>query len=279
MKTRLLIIIIMLLGMQGMAQQTTFLTGSKSRLEPLRLGIATKKTTNLIFPFSIKSVDRGSAEVLVQKAKGVENVLQLKAAKDSFAETNLTIITSDGSMYSFLLSYSEQPTSLNLELSGKPMGYEPLAIFAAAKDNQEKILTGAEYLSGKHATMPGPSAGNSDMRIGLLGMYIREGILYFQLEVANNGNIPYDLDQLRFYIVDQKRSKRTASQELEQIPVFIHGNTTVVHSRSKHRIVIALEKFTIPDKKQLVVQMTEKNGGRNLSFKIGNRQIRGSKPF
>ncbi|RWU08126.1 conjugative transposon protein TraN [Pedobacter chitinilyticus] len=278
-KTLLIAIALVMTAIQGWAQQATFQTDSKSRLEPLPLGISLQKTTNLIFPFAIRSVDRGSSEVLVQKAKGVENVLQLKAAKDSFQQTNLSVITADGSLYSFMLNFSAQPTSLNLQLADKPMGYEPLAIFAAAKDNQEKILTASEFVSVKNRSLSGPSSSRSGIQLQLLGMFIREGVLYFQLQLANNSKIPYDIDQLRFFIIDQKKSKRTASQELEQSPLHIHGNTTVVHTASKQVIVVALEKFTIPDKKNLVIQLNEKNGGRHLQLKVANRHLERSISF
>ena len=52
---------------------------SQFSIEPYSLQIGINKTTNLIFPYEIKSVDRGSRDVLVQKAKGIENVLQVKA--------------------------------------------------------------------------------------------------------------------------------------------------------------------------------------------------------
>ncbi len=38
-------------------------------------------------------------------------------------------------------------------------------------------------------------------------------------------------------------------------------------------IVVALPKFTIPDAKYLAIQIMEKNGGRNLKLKIGNKKI------
>jgi hypothetical protein len=52
-------------------------------IEPYKLNIGYSKTTNIIFPHAIISVDRGSKDVLAQKAKGVENILQVKAARDS----------------------------------------------------------------------------------------------------------------------------------------------------------------------------------------------------
>ncbi len=254
-------------------QQRTHLTDSKSRIEPMKLAISYYKTTNLIFPFAIKSVDRGSAEILVQKAKGVENVLQVKAARDTFKETNLTIITADGALYSFLLYYALQPTSINIELTDKSLNYEPLAIFASAKDNQEKIQTVSEFISEKKNSINGPEARKNGVSIALVGLYVRENILYFQLFLSNGSNIGFDVDQLRFYIIDKKKNKRTASQQLEQLPIHVHGNKTTINDQSEQVIVAALEKFTIPEKKDLIIQLHEKNGGRNLSIKVSNKHI------
>lgn len=268
-----------LFTLQSKAQLTTFQTGSKSKIEPLQLAISYQKTTSLIFPYAIKSVDRGSSEVLVQKAKGVENVLQLKAGVDSFKQTNLTIITADGSLYSFLLHYSSEPTTLNLELADKPMGYEPIAIFTSSQDNQQKILTASEYVSVKKSTLRKPRDSKFNVSIKLSGVYIKDNILYYQLEMQNNSNISYDIAQLRFFIRDKKKTKRTASQELEQKPVLIHGNATVIHEQSKQNLVVALEKFTIPDKKELVIQLMEKKGGRHLQLKLSNKIIVGASQF
>lgn len=81
------------------------------------LTISQAKTTNIIFPQAIISVDRGSRYILAQKAKGVENILQVKAARDSFPETNLSVITADGRLNSFVVNYSSQPPALNLSIA------------------------------------------------------------------------------------------------------------------------------------------------------------------
>src|SRR5687768_14524787 len=76
-------------------------------IENIDLAISFNKTTSLVFPYSIRSVDRGSRDVLAQKAKGVENVLQVKAGRKGFAETNLTVITADGTLHQFTVTYSD----------------------------------------------------------------------------------------------------------------------------------------------------------------------------
>jgi hypothetical protein len=216
------------------------------------LSIGTNKVTSLVFPLMIKSVDRGSKDILAQKVRGVENILEVKAAKENFSETNMTVITADGKLYSFLVHYSANP-SLNIKIENKPSIFEKIAA-------QKKFIRGIR--DRKY-----------DMRLQLKGIYIDNDILYYQLELQNYSNLSYDIELLRFFIKDQKQSKRTASQELEQTPLYVYGNTGSVPGQSKIIMVVALPKFTIPDKKLMVVQLMEKNGGRNLSLKINNNKL------
>jgi hypothetical protein len=200
----------------------------------------------------IKSVDRGSKDVLVQRVRGVENVLEVKAAKENFSETNMTVITADGKLYSFLVHYATDP-SLKIQIDNKPSIFEKIA--------------------GQKKSMRGLRDAKYEMLLRLKGIFIENGILYYQLELKNYSNIPYVIELLRFFIKDKKQAKRTASQELEQTPLYVYGNTGTVPGQSKIIIVVALPVFTIPDQKLLYIQLMENNGGRNLSLEIKNRDI------
>src|SRR3970282_2453378 len=74
-----------------------------SEVTPDSLKIGYSKTTNIVFPYAIKSVDRGSEDVLVQKGKGFENILQITAEKQEFVPTNLTGLHDDGKVFLFRL--------------------------------------------------------------------------------------------------------------------------------------------------------------------------------
>src|SRR4051812_44613081 len=89
-----------------------------SFINPYPLQITYNKTTNLVFPYSIRSVDRGSSDLLVQRAKYADTILQLKAGRDGFKETNLSVVTSDGKLYSFLVQYAPSPATLNYLFHG-----------------------------------------------------------------------------------------------------------------------------------------------------------------
>jgi conjugative transposon TraN protein len=245
-------------------------------IEPYHLGITYFKTSNLIFPYAIVSVDRGSKDVLVQQAKGVENILHLKAGKEDFEETNLTVITADGHLYSYILHYTDSPSPLNIQFTSQKL-QDPEALFSAGFTNEAELKADAERIVGKIRTVRGIKDKKHGIQLTLNGLYIRDNIMCFQIKLENSSNITYDIGQLRFFISDQKKSKRTASQELEVKPLYVHHDTTTVVGQNDHTFVFALPKFTISDKKHLIIQVMEKSGGRHLELKVNNRAIVRSK--
>jgi conjugative transposon TraN protein len=257
--------------------QNTLSTEKASVIEPYHLEITLHKTTNLVFPYAIKSVDKGSKDVLVQKANGVDNILQVKAGKKSFEETNLTVITADDKLYSYILNYTNNPTVLNIRFAS--IVEEQTNVFSSsAHVNEAKIQEDVKNVveANKNIKVKDKKFG---IKTQLDGLYINNGVMYYRLNLQNRSNINYNIEQLRFFIRDQKRSKRTAIQELEVVPLYIHGNTSVIKGHSEHVFVFAVSKFTIPDKKYLAIQLMEKNGGRNLQLKISNRKIVQAKPL
>src|SRR6185436_8256523 len=73
------------------------------------LNITTQKTTSLIFPSAVTHADIGSVDMLVQKVEQANNILLVKAGKKNFEQTNLSVITADGTVYSFIVNYESSP--------------------------------------------------------------------------------------------------------------------------------------------------------------------------
>lgn len=241
-----------------------------SSIEPYQVAISYSKTTNIIFPYAIISVDRGSKDVLAQKAKGVENILQIKAAKEGFTETNLTVVTADGKLNSFLVDYADQPTILNLLLNGsQPKN----TIFSPENINQVIVERCAKIAFVSKKKVRGIKDKYFGIRFRMNGLFIRDNVMYMRINIENQSNINYDIEQLRFFVRDQKKAKRTATQEIEISPVFIYKNTDKIEWQTANTIVFALPKFTIPDKKYLAIQLMEKDGGRHLELHLKNKTI------
>lgn len=241
-------------------------------IEPYYLTIAFSKTTNLVFPYAIKSVDRGSNDVLAQKAGAVENILQIKAAVENFKETNLTVITTEGKLYSFMLNFEEHPMVLNLVFENTD-SVTPLSSILSDSPNESEIENYANVVAHEKKTISGIKDKKHGIKFSLDGLFIHDDVMYYHIKIENRSNINYDIDQLRFFIRDRKRAKRTATQEIEINPLHINNVVPRIKGQSEHYIVYALPKFTIPDKKYLTVQLMEQNGGRHLELKIHNKTL------
>ncbi len=218
-------------------------------------------------------MDRGSRDVLIQKAEGVENVLQLKAASHLFKETNLTVITGEGALYSFLVNYTEDPGQLNLKIADMNVPFIPVAVFSEKHDNDAAIQDMASRVALRKGEGKITGSNGNGISMELDGVFINADNLYFRLQLDNETLLNYDVDQLRFYIRDKKKAKRTATQEIEINPIYISGNSQVIYGNSSQVLVAVIEKFTIPDKKEMVVELFEKNGGRNLLLKLKNKKL------
>jgi conjugative transposon TraN protein len=202
-------------------------------------------------------VDRGTKDILVQPVREAANILLVKAASKEFPGTNLSVITTDGSVYSIAVAYGEPSTW----------------IYRFPVQLKTSLSTYANSILDNPRTMTGVKDASGDMIARLIGIYIREDVIYYQLDLQNESQIDYDINFLRFYVRDKKRAKRTAVQEAEITPLYTAGNASGVKAGTHNRIVVALNKFTIPDAKYLAIEIGEKNGGRNLLLKVNNRKI------
>jgi hypothetical protein len=226
--------------------------------QPASLCISKDKTTSLIFPFAIRHVDRGTKDVLVQPVKESDNILLVKAATENFPETNLSVVTDDGSVYSFIVNFDNKP---------------PVWVYHLPTTKRETFQTYANGILDNSRTIHGIGDHSWDMKALVNGIYIKDNVIYYQLRLINESPIDYDIDLLRFYIRDKKKGKRTAAQENELKPLYVAGNTSQVRGNYQNTIVVALEKFTVPDAKYLAIQIMERNGGRHLLMKVNNKKI------
>ena len=236
------------------------------------LFIGYSKTTTIVFPYTIKTVDRGSQDVLVQKAKGLENVLHIKAAQQGFIPTNITVITADSKLYSFVVTYDDESPQLNLSLHATK-SESPEMYFTAEGANEETVEKYSKVAFYNGNKISGAKKKKNEIKFQLNGIFIRDDVLYYRTRVLNGSKINYDIDQLRFFIRDSKKVKRTASQELEIVPIMSYNKPTAIKGESENTAVFALPKFTIPDKKHLVIQLIEKNGGRHLELRLKNKKL------
>jgi len=107
----------------------------------------------------------------------------------------------------------------------------------------------------------------------LKGIYSHNNLLYLHTQIKNSTNVPFDIDFVRMKVVDKKVTKRTAIQETVIYPLRAYNFMTTVGANQTERTVFALDKITIPADKLLIIEVFEKNGGRNQTFTIENADL------
>jgi|SRR6185437_625946 len=237
------------------------------------LFLTTNKTTVVVSHFKIKSVDRGSRDVLAQKVPGTDTILEVKAARADFPETNLTILTGDGAIHMFLVRYIASPTTLKYLIAGQPERPESAAVDDGVGLTEEGFGNLADSVLKRPSLHCGKAASSCGAKAIVSGIYIHGEALFFGIRVKNRSNIGYNIGQMNFYIRDKEQTKRTASQVLTMSPLFVRGEHEIVNGKSAIRFVVSFQKFTIPDEKVLFIIIKEKNGGRLLRLRITNKEL------
>ena len=243
-------------------------------IPPHGLEVTYDKTVHILFPAAVRYVDLGSPNLIAGKADGAENVIRVKATVKNFRnETNMSVITEDGSFYTFNVKYADEPlhdgSAVNRpnnaqEIYLKELGSEsPMLVHLIMKSVHRENRRIVKHIGCKRF----------GIQYVLKGIYVHNDLLYLHTEIKNSSNVPFDVDYISFKVVDKKVAKRTAIQEQVLFPVRAFNYAVRVAGKQAERTVFCLPKFTIPDDKQLVVELCEKNGGRHQSFIVENEDL------
>lgn len=232
----------------------------------------------------MKYVDLGSFDIIADKATGVENVVRIKAAVKGFeGETNFSVITADGCFYSFNVVYKDEPAQLSIEMEdwlrdNPEGGFAGDRMFVKLKElggETPLVVNRIMYTLYKKNKRDIRHIGCKKYGIQTLlkGIYINNDLLYLHTSLRNTSDISFDIDHIRFKVVDKKVAKRTAMQENIIEPVRTYNRLTTVDGKATVRNIFVLPKLTLPDDKLLVVEIYEKDGARHQSFRIENTDL------
>ena len=265
---------------EGLTKKITY----DKMIAPYGLEVTFDKTVHIIFPASIKYIDLGSANIIAGKADGAENVIRVKAAIRNFkVETNFSVITEEGSFYTFNVKYANETLLMSVEMTdfihdGDTITYpnNALGVYLKGLGNESPMMVHLilkSIYTNNRREIKHIGSLSFGIQYLLKGIYTHNGLLYFHTQIKNSSNVPFDLDFITFKIVDKKVMKRTAIQETVIYPIRAFNYVTRIAGKSSECTVFAMDKFTIPDEKQLVVELNEKNGGRHQRFVIQNSDI------
>lgn len=238
---------------------------------PHTLPVGLDKQMYLIFPGKIIYEDHGSQDITVEKAEGVDNILAVKANTTFDKESNISVATDAGKFYTFSLRYAPNPEVFSFVIDKEEQ--QKVAILDEGElpsDEKKRIYEG---LKKRLPLNLGLDEQISGMDFRIKNIFIHNNILLFRISMMNRTEINYTIDFMRWYIQDAKKSKKTAIQQLEQNILFTFDLPEEIPAHTEKTFTVAVNKLTIPDKKRLVIEIQEKNGGRHFFFKLKNKHI------
>jgi len=258
-------------------ENSTFVLG---RIEPYQIKVTYDKTSHLIFPSGIRYVDLGSEYLIAGKAQEAENVLRVKASvKDFEPQTNFSVITNDGHFYSFDVFYSPDPVTLSYNVQKMQKVVEKAGtenvLFEELGNNSPSLtdlLMLTIYKNDKRIVKRIKSK-SFGIEFSLKGIYILGGKYYFHTQLANNTNVPFQIDFINFKVVDKKKAKRTVLEQRTITPLRIYRPLNEIIGQASDQNVFLLDQFTLADDKVLLIEIFEKNGGRYQTLKIKNSDL------
>lgn len=250
-------------------------------IPPYGLEVTYDKTVHIIFPSSIKYVDLGSNNIIAGKAGATENVIRVKAAVRNFeTETNMAVITDEGSYYTFNIKYAEEPEKLNVEMrdflhdgvaTNRPNNAQEIYLKELGNESPRLVyLINKSIYKNDKRLIKHIGSKRFGIQYLLKGIYVHNGLLYLHTQIKNSTNVPFDIDFIRMKVIDKKMAKRTAIQEQVIYPLRAYNYISQIAGNKQEQTVFTIDKITIPNDKLLLIELFEKNGGRNQSFIIEN---------
>jgi conjugative transposon TraN protein len=250
------------------------------KIDSYHMDVTYDKTSHLIFPAAIRYVDLGSEYLIAGKAEKAENVLRIKASVKEFEpETNFSVITDDGRFYCFNVHYNSSPEVLSYDLLTMKKAAEKAhgndVLFEELGNNSPSLanlILETIYKNDKRI-IKHIKTKSFGIKFILKGIYIYNDKYYFHTELLNLSNVPFQIDFVNFKVMDKKFAKRTVVQERSIIPLRTYKPLSEIGGKTTEHNVFLLDQFTISDDKVLLIEIFEKNGGRQQTLQVKNSDL------
>lgn len=258
-------------------EKTTLVIGDDKTIIPQRLQINTKNDIHLLFPAQVKYIDYGSDAIIASPTQDLQNIVRISAPEPFDFSTNVTVCTEKGEFYTFDIIYDEAEENFTYYIGNQMPDTPALLKKEDLTDYTKQEI--AEKLNQKGRTIYTLGIKKNKISFSIHNVFIRGDKLLLRIEIANVSNVKYDIDYIKFYIVDKKKNRRTASQEIEVIPLFIENEPSIIDGQSTAIFSVCFEKFTIPDNKYFTIEVNERNGGRHINYRLSNTDIINAEAF
>lgn len=90
-------------------------TKAQNNIRPINLQLNDMKYLFIKFPAEVNYADMGSQDLMANKC--LDRIIKLKATVPHFEKTNLSVVTTDGKYYSFIVEYNSKPSYIAVDMA------------------------------------------------------------------------------------------------------------------------------------------------------------------
>jgi hypothetical protein len=244
----------------------------------------------LFFPSPIQQGITGSENFVFTYNREKEQHFGLLQATPG-KESNLLVFSDSGAIFSYIVKYSEDLKKLNYFIAETSSignvfpvseGFEDLNIDQGLKEDSEKSLSFSNenyfrkfcsYLIEKKQRIGRIKKRKNDIILKVENIVFDKKHLFFVLEIQNRSTIDYEVNFLELSVQTRKNGKRKSMQKLVQNPTLKYQMPGTIKEGQSARFIYVMPKFSIADDKEVVLDLSEKNGERDLKLKVKQRFI------
>lgn len=220
--------------------------------------------TTMFFPEDIIYCKQGNEALF-----GVEyynNKLKVYTNTDSFSQSNLFVVDKDLNTYEITLNEGLASSyTYNFDNGRKYTAHIDV--------NSVEMTNHISRIRIKKRNIFSVGVIKNKFEMSMANLYVHKDFMFFAFDIKNFSNIDYDIDFIKCFQRDMKKSKNTIQQELEITPVYQRDFTRKISGNTTNRFILVFNKFTIPDDKIFEIEMFEKGGGRHMTLTILNEYI------
>jgi hypothetical protein len=268
------------------------ITFSQTRIDTI--DVPFDKTAKLIFPDSITFDDIGTS--IFKSSKTSNRYLIYSEINKPGYESSLYIELPSGHYYEFVLRYNNNPkqtvypfsiedaTGINpnkakvksinsIPQKTETKKEEPKQVEVASK--KDSVFTSvSEVIMNKADSYSGIGENKHKTIFWLNNIYVKEDKIYIKISAQNQSSYAYDISKIRFAVGNKESvSKKSTVSDLAIEPLFCNQKNMMIDENGSKSFVYVFDKFTIGNKKFLHVEMWEKSGERDMSFKISSKNL------
>ncbi|MDT7828377.1 DUF4138 domain-containing protein [Pricia sp. S334] len=198
--------------------------------------------------------------------------------------SNLLVITETGDIYSYRLAYRKVLDTLSYFVKDVDrIGNEFPPRVHARVDSVSKTVGSESYDSGGDSLryrmkyFENFSFFQLEQNNGSLKRKRKKGVVlrlrdliydrnevYALIEIRNRSGVDFEVDYLKNFKVHGNKRRKSSYQKIPLNMLYTKNFPKMVKDRQNVSFVVVLPKFTLGDSEKLMLELKERNGGRNM---------------